>query len=613
MKTKSKTSKGGDAVVNKVIMILATETAGGRGGCVSSCLRYRRSRWRSTMRLAILCLLLAAVPVLSQTNASSLQGVSEPPELSGKPRKFTPPSEAERQLNEIMGQLKDGEHSALPKLSRFIADHPDYTDAYLARAIYKGCFLNSEDLASFSADVNAAISRSPNSKKTFNKADYYPLLGKIAFASGHYREAMDDLEKAIKEDPDGPSIFNNAGRPEPEKTSNFCTWNLTDLDTLIARFPKDYRGRLFRGLYFFTKRISKEQYSATAMQEFQNAALLNPSSPLPHYFVGELYMDSQWKLEVRETAIRNAIQAQTEAIQKDAKFLPAYVQRASCYVSLEQYPHALKDYDRILELDPENTMAYFNRAMARLDSAQYRAAVVDLSEAIRRQGEDDLLLSAPYELRGDAYVQLGDYRKAVADYSKALERLLASDSLRMNLKQIRTLYPEYDAVSDEKLIRKINVLFGPEFEYDVLEQRLTKENRKWQNDFSQKTLYEKRGDAYLKAEDFQRGVLDFTRIYKGIPGYAESTDRWRLLRMSGEEAYYLDVKSAEFSSADAHLWIKVVRKNATQTVGYEMDCKTRRLNTTSIKESSGENSGWQRIIPDTIGEQFYNGACSSGG
>ena len=50
-----------------------------------------------------------------------------------------------------------------------------------------------------------------------------------------------------------------------------------------------------------------------------------------------------------------------------------------------------------------------------------------------------------------------------------------------------------------------------------------------------------------------------------------------------------------------------------------MDCKARRMNQTSavaydsngkVANSSDVSSGWQRIVPDTIGEQLYNGACS---
>jgi hypothetical protein len=69
--------------------------------------------------------------------------------------------------------------------------------------------------------------------------------------------------------------------------------------------------------------------------------------------------------------------------------------------------------------------------------------------------------------------------------------------------------------------------------YEDLVKQLMEKNGKWAisllND-----LYEKRGDAYLKAGDFRRGALDFDRIFKGIPDFADSTERWRVLDKSAD-------------------------------------------------------------------------------
>lgn len=118
-------------------------------------------------------------------------------------------------------------------------------------------------------------------------------------------------------------------------------------------------------------------------------------------------------------------------------------------------------------------------------------------------------------------------------------------------------------------------------------------------------------------------MLDFSRIFRGIPNFADSTERWRALgRTADQEDYFLDAKSAEFpSDGPVRLWVKMAGKRQTQTVEYELDCKTKRMNGAStvaydssgkILSSSEVGSGWQRIIPDTIGEQIYNGACSTG-
>jgi len=47
-----------------------------------------------------------------------------------------------------------------------------------------------------------------------------------------------------------PVVYFNTGAVKPEKTSKLCTWNFTDLDILINKFPKNYRAWVYRGLYY---------------------------------------------------------------------------------------------------------------------------------------------------------------------------------------------------------------------------------------------------------------------------------------------------------------------------------------------------------------------------
>jgi tetratricopeptide (TPR) repeat protein len=556
----------------------------------------------------------------------SIDGVSEPPELTGTPKKVNQPTERERKLVEIVGRLKneDETRSTLPVLNKFIEEYPDYSDAYFLRATINACILESHDFTLVAADVASA--RKHIDASIYNETDYSSLLGKMAIDRAEYEAAIQDMERAMTRDLDDADKMFNIEGVEPEKTSKVCTWNLTELDTLTLKIPRDYRVWLFRGLYYEFFTTFKEAYYEKAGQNFRKAALLNPRSPLPDYFVGRLYDKSSfWTKKAwasdsgRDEPIRNAVQAYSRAIKLDPKFLLAYEQRASAYLNLKQYSQAIKDFDTVLNLDPEYASAYSDRGIAKLDSGQYLAATVDFGDAIRRKKEGDSFVSNLYEYRADANVKLGQYRDAIADYSNAIERQLANDTFLLSLTQLRALYPEYDKVPDDRLLRKINMLFWPQFEYKVFTEQIGK-NGNWQIALLN-GLYEKRGDAYLRAGDFRRAVLDFTRIYKGIPNFADSTERWRMLgKGAGGDAYYLDVKSTEFTVSDfAQVWIKTVGKKETQTIAYKIDCKGRRLSSGSavtydldnkLVRSADPNSGWQQIVPDSIGEQLYSGMCS---
>jgi hypothetical protein len=81
----------------------------------------------------------------------------------------------------------------------------------------------------------------------------------------------------------------------------------------------------------------------------------------------------------------------------------------------------------------------------------------------------------------------------------------------------------------------------------------------------------------------------------------------------------LDVKTVEFSGDRVRLWIKSAGKGKGYTVRqFELDCRNRTINSGAgaiysadgqIVGSSDVTSGWQSVIPDTRGEQLYNGAC----
>jgi tetratricopeptide (TPR) repeat protein len=570
----------------------------------------------------------------------------EPPELTGEPKTIKRLTEAERQFGEIVKNLGDQEKAKAvrPKLNEFIQRHPGHSDAYMMRALCDLCTLKGRDYASGLKDIEAAVSMHPSNlsqgQTMYEKlTDHYSLRAKIHFANRQYQAAMNDLEFAIKLDFDSADRLFNVGGVEPEKTSEFCTWNQTDLNKLVVLFAKDYRPLLFRGLYlkFFT--TFKEDFYTSALRELEKAAVLNPLSPLPYYFIGELHMKAAfwtkaaWSSEEgRNAPNRKAILAFTKAVQLSPGFLLAYRHRAAAYLELKQYQQAIKDYDKVLELDPEDVTAFADRGVAQMQIGRHGAAILDFGEAIRRKKPDSETLGNTYENRAEAHMKVGAYRDAIADYSKAIERRLANDTFLLSLKQFRGLYPEYNAVSDEMLIRKINALFWPEFGYGEMAKQLLEENGQWSITFLLYQLYEKRGDAYLRAGDFRRGVLDFNRIFKGIPNLADGVDRWRLLGSRwlllgshpGGEEYYVDVKSVEIAdNGPPRLWLKTLKtlgKKQTDTVeAYQINCTTKQISQSSslvhdsdgnVVSSSELSSGWQRVVPDTMGERLYNGVCS---
>jgi tetratricopeptide (TPR) repeat protein len=352
-------------------------------------------------------------------------------------------------------------------------------------------------------------------------SDHYSLRGKTKMLMGQRREALDDLEAAMNANLSSPdSIFNISGT-EPTRTSNPCEWNLADLDKMVSEFPTDYRALLLRGLYFqfFTRFNIEGKYYPDAAQDFDKAAALNPQSPLPHYFLGNLYRRASVFTKAAASSDENqneirkkAIAAYTRAIRVDPKFRPAYEYRASQLLNIKEYQEAIGDYDQVIKFDPDNTTAYADRGLAQFLTGQFQGAISSFGESIQRRKDDDLYLSYSYDHRGDAYVAVGDFPHAIADYSEAIKRTFGNETILLSLKQIRALYPEYDHIADDVLLRRIHDLFWPQMEYVSFANSVLQKEGKWAiGDLHD--LYQKRGDAYLNINQFRAAVRDFNRIF----------------------------------------------------------------------------------------------------
>jgi len=93
----------------------------------------------------------------------------------------------------------------------------------------------------------------------------------------------------------------------------------------------------------------------------------------------------------------------------------AYHARANGWVGKKEYRKAAKDYSLAINLDPGRADFYFNRAVFRFNTGQYRQAVDDLSKTILKRPKD----AKAYSYRSRAYKKLGDAKRAAADAARA--------------------------------------------------------------------------------------------------------------------------------------------------------------------------------------------------
>jgi tetratricopeptide (TPR) repeat protein len=311
------------------------------------------------------------------------------------------------------------------------------------------------------------------------------MKGKVEFTQGAQGQAIEDLEWAINLDSNGTFFTSHVSPLPPKSTSPPCEWNTTDLDALVKDNPKDYRVYLFRALYYEFNAFwsssdhSDGKYYGMALADIRTAIELNPKVALAYYMLGNNIQSTVPEKERYSSSTeatendRKILQSYRTAISLDSKLIPAYVARANVLWYLHIRDRAINDYSKAIDLDPNDSDLYNRRAQLYMEMQSYDHAAEDFTAAIKKSKHPSGQFPL-YEQRGEAYAALGNYAEAISDYSHAIRGILELQVPHsLGLKTFRTLYPEYNGISDETLSRKLHEVLQPSWEYKDFTKRFS--------------------------------------------------------------------------------------------------------------------------------------------
>ncbi|MEI0566034.1 tetratricopeptide repeat protein [Brachyspira pulli] len=148
-----------------------------------------------------------------------------------------------------------------------------------------------------------------------------------------------------------------------------------------------------------------------------NLDIYNNSLINKDYTKDPMYYFSKAHNLYNKSKYEEAIKNYNKSIDLDPNNSYAYNNRGLAKNNLEQYFNALKDYDKAIELDPNNSVIYYNRGVAKTHLWQYEEAIEDYNKAI----ELDHNNSTAYYNRGLVKSYLGQYKEAIEDYNKTIE------------------------------------------------------------------------------------------------------------------------------------------------------------------------------------------------
>lgn len=136
----------------------------------------------------------------------------------------------------------------------------------------------------------------------------------------------------------------------------------------------------------------------------------------------------QWLKELEEAESKKdwdkVIQVGKQILKLDADHLiafrktaDAFTNRGLSYYNLQQYQRAIQDYDRTIQLDPNDAMAFNNRGSSYYYLKQYQRAIQDYDQAIQL----DPNFAMAYTGRGSCYHYLKQYQRAIQDYDRTIQ------------------------------------------------------------------------------------------------------------------------------------------------------------------------------------------------
>ena len=180
-------------------------------------------------------------------------------------------------------------------------------------------------------------------------------------------------------------------------------------ECIIDRSSKEDIRKSLRRIYGITPDMLFPDFDGFARQYSQDVEYIHPDSTSQYRErADEAFQKSEY-----EEAISNY----NRAIELDQNDVVAYCNRGIVKYQLGQYQAAINDFDEAIYWGDNDAYTYFLRGISKYMSEQYTAAIDDYDEAIRRAPDQ---VSYTYRWRGFAKAALEQHTSAIDDFDEAL-------------------------------------------------------------------------------------------------------------------------------------------------------------------------------------------------
>ncbi len=153
--------------------------------------------------------------------------------------------------------------------------------------------------------------------------------------------------------------------------------------------------------------------STAAIEAYQQAIDLDPDFAWPHHNLGLIY-EQQGEAETALNSYRQAIRRH----RSDRDRVVSWHKLGGICLGLNRYTEAIDAYQRVIELDPQDSRSWNSLGMAHSALEHYEAAIKAFEQAIGVDPDD----AWPYHNLGFVYEKRESYETAIPYYRQAVER-----------------------------------------------------------------------------------------------------------------------------------------------------------------------------------------------
>ncbi len=292
--------------------------------------------------------------------------------------------------------------NALADYERAINIDPHHVSAYSARA---RLYVKQGDYSKAEQDFNKAVALSPNEDAYKERAEFYE-------ERGNYDRAILDYNEIIKLKPNDSSNFLNRGH---------AFFKRGDLDRAIQDYDKGIELEPKSSILyeFRADAHSEKKDDIKALADYGKAIELEPTNRL-RYFGRASFYEKRGDLESAvadyDRALKSTPNDELATIYRHVT-VHKILSRGLAAKQKKDWEAALKDFNRVLELERENAFAYYLRGSLYTTKGDLDRALQDYDNAIRLAPKD----YDSYLERAQVYEKKGMIDRAVADYDHVIQ------------------------------------------------------------------------------------------------------------------------------------------------------------------------------------------------